>query len=145
LAGRGQLDSAADSSRRALTLASSGWRQRGRAVEALVSTLAVARNSHACATTAASEAPRLPRERTFASVVAAGLACANQGGETSWAEAARQVLEPLAVSALRVAGALRDDRFQLYQQLMVAADRRHDEEGLARLGDAWLAEIDGVV
>jgi len=113
-------------------------------VQASVSSLQAARRPRACAETAVREAPRMPRNRPFASVVHAGLGCANQGGAAAWARRARKALEPLAEEGLQMTNALRDDRFQLYQQLMVAADLRGDTATRDRWGKAWLAEIDSV-
>jgi len=126
------------------------FRKRARAaperdVEASVSALQAARRPRACAETALREAPLMPRDRPFASVVHSGLGCANQGGAATWARRARKALEPLAEEGLAVKSALRDDRFQRYQQLMVAADLRGDEAARDRWGNAWLAEIESAV
>jgi tetratricopeptide (TPR) repeat protein len=101
--------------------------------------------SQACAETVTAEAPGLPRDPTFASVVLSGLSCANQAGAAPWAEAARKALEPLAAEAAALPTALRDDRFQLYQQLMHAAQHRGDGAALARWGERWLDEIEATV
>ena len=142
LAGRGRLAAAAASYREALRIAGPDWPERTHAVDALISTLQAARDWQACAETAAAEAPTLPRERELASVVHVGLGCANAGDAAPWAEAARKVLEPLAPAAAALPTALRDDRFEIYQQMMVAAERRGAADDLARWGKVWLDEID---
>jgi len=126
------------------------FRKRTRAasgldVDAKVSALQAAGKPRACAQTALREAPRMPRDRPFASVVHSGLGCANQGGAATWARRARAALEPLAEEGLVVKSALRDDRFQLYQQLMAAADLRGDKATRDRWGNAWLAEIERAI
>ncbi len=141
-AGHGRPAEAAASYREALRIAGPKWPERAHAVDALISTLQVARDTQACAETAAAEAPGMARERSFASVVHVGLGCANSGRAAPWAEAARKILEPLAAEAAAVPTALRDDRFEIYQQMMVAADRRGDAETRNRWGRIWLAEID---
>jgi hypothetical protein len=91
---------------------------------------------------AVSEAPRMARDEGFVRLVLAGLMASNSGGSAPWATRARAVLEPLAAEAVGVRSALRDHRFQLYQQLMVAASVRNDKAAVRRWGDRWLAELD---
>lgn len=91
-----------------------------------------------CAENAAAQAPRMPRDAAFARVVLAGLTCVNRGGSP----AAFKTLEPLAEEAIALPSILRDHRFQLYQQLMVYADRRGDRATVKKWGDRWLAEIE---
>lgn len=142
LAGRGSLGEAAAAYREALRLAVPGWPERGHAVRALAAALLSGGNSQACAETAAAEAPAMAREPAFAHVVLCGLSCTNDGGSAPWAAVPRTVLEPLAAEAVALPATLRDDRFELYQQLMHAAQQRGDEPGLARWGERWLQEIE---
>jgi tetratricopeptide (TPR) repeat protein len=86
----------------------------------------------------------LAREPTTASILHIGLGCANAGDPAEWARVARAALERPAAEATTIPGALRDDRFQLYQQLMVAAQLRGADDDNARWGTRWLQEIDGV-
>lgn len=95
-----------------------------------------------CAETAAIEAPHMRRGTAFGRVVLSGLSCANDEDSAAWAVAARQTLEPLAIEAIGVQSILRDHRFQLYQQLMIAAQGRKDGAGVKHWGDAWLQDID---
>jgi hypothetical protein len=142
LAGRGGQTEAAAAYREALRLAGPEWPARSHAVRELTWTLLNGGKSQECAETAAAEAPRMPRERVFASVVLSGMSCAGQGGSAAWAESARKTLEPLAVEAVALPAALRDDRYELYQQLMDAALRRDDAAAVARWGERWLDEIE---
>jgi tetratricopeptide (TPR) repeat protein len=94
------------------------------------------RDYQSCAAVAAAEAPRMLRDEAFARVVLAGLSCANSNGKPA------KELEKLAAEAAAVPAVLRDHRFQLFQQLMVAALMREDVAALHRRGDRWLAELD---
>lgn len=143
--GRGRPADAVAAYREALRLIEPGGPERTRAVRALVSALSTGAEWRACAETAAAEAHAMAREATFASVVLSGLTCANQGGAAPWAEPARRTLEPPAAEAVALATALRDDRFQLYQQLMHAAESRGDTDTVARWGGRWLDEIEATV
>src|SRR5262249_24506910 len=96
------------------------------------------RVSGGCAEVAAARAPLMPRSRAWAAVLSSGLGCANAAG----ADGARTVLEPLAAAAADLPATLRDDRWQIYQQLMVAARNRGGRAALSRLGERWLGEIE---
>jgi tetratricopeptide (TPR) repeat protein len=69
----------------------------------------------------------------------------NQGGSAAWAAAARVNLEPLALEGATLPAVLRDHRFQLYQQLMSAAETRGDTATVTRLGHRWLDDIEAIV
>jgi hypothetical protein len=142
LVGRGRLQDAAAAYRAALQLAGPGSPSRVPAIDALTSALRAGRQWRACATVVAREAPGMPREPAFASVVQTGLGCANSGGTAPWALAARQTLAPLAVEAAALPTAMRDDRFGIYQQLMKAGELRSDPNAIAHWGQRWLDEID---
>ena len=88
------------------------------------------------------EAPRMRRGEMFARVVLAGLWAANAGDTEPWSQSAWKTLEPLAAEAASLPGTLRDHRFQLYQQLMVAAGSRGDRAMVKRWGDRWVSELD---
>ena len=137
LLGRGDFAGAAAAYRDALRRTPPGSPERERTLRAYVWALRLDNQWRTCAETALSEAPRLRRDALFASVVLAGVGCANSGDA-----AARGRLEPLAVEAAGLPSALRDDRFQLYQQLMVAAQARNDRAAVLRWGDRWLRELD---
>ncbi len=142
LAGRGRLGEAAAAYRQALRLAEPGWAERGHAVRALAAALLSGRDWQACAETAAAEAPAMAREPAFAHVVLCGLSCANAGGSSPWVPTTRRVLEPLAAEAVALPATLRDDRFELYQQLMHGAEQQGDRAALVRWGERWLQEIE---
>jgi tetratricopeptide (TPR) repeat protein len=143
LVGSGQVAAAAAAYREALRIADPAWPRRVQALRALTWALLTDGQSQACAETVAAEAPALPRDPAFASIVLSGLSCANRAGSAPWGEATRKTLEPLAAEAAAVPAALRDERFQLYQQLMHAALHRDDAAALARWGGRWLDEIEG--
>ncbi len=141
-AGLGRMADATSDYRRALSRGEKGWQGRERAVRALTWSLMAGRQYEPCAETAAKGAPGMSRGATFASVVLSGLSCANQDAEKPWAVSARKTLEPLAAEAAALPATLRDERFQLYQQLMIAADARNDAASLERWGARWLADIE---
>ena len=140
--GRGQRTEAVTAYREALRLASPEWQERGHVVGSLITALNAAGEYQACAETAAAEAPTMPRESTFAAIVRVGLGCANGSRPATWGDAAGKILEPLAAEAVALPSALRDERFQLFQQLMYAAQIRGDKFGLKRWGERWLSEIE---
>ncbi|HEY6844057.1 MAG TPA: hypothetical protein VI391_07810 [Thermoanaerobaculia bacterium] len=92
----------------------------------------------AVAKLAVAEAPHMKGGEMRARVLLAGLWGANELKD----ERALRVLEPLAAQAAVEDAILRDHRFQLYQQLMIAADARGDKAALQKWGDRWLHEID---
>jgi thioredoxin-like negative regulator of GroEL len=145
LLGRGRMADAAGAYREALRLAPVGTPLRLRAVGSLTWALMGSGEAQACAETAVVEAPRMPRGEAFGQVVLAGLMCSNQGGADAWAAAARGTLEPLALEGAALPAVLRDHRFQLYQQLMHAAEIRGDSVSVTRLGHRWLDDIDAIV
>jgi len=140
--GRNQRTEAVAAYREALRLASPDWPERNHAISSLVTALSAVREYQACAETAAEKAPTIPRDSTFAAIVRVGLGCANGGRPATWAEAAGKILEPLAAEAVALPSALRDERFQLFQQLMYAAQTRGDNATVKRWGEQWLAEIE---
>lgn len=142
LSGRGQLADAVAAYREALRLAKPGWPEHDQALASLALSLMTARESEACADLAVAEAPAMQRGPAFASVVRSGFASAGMGGAAPWAAAARKVLEPLAAEAVALPSTMRDDRFQLYQNLMSAAQTRGDKAAVGRWGRQWLSEID---
>jgi hypothetical protein len=143
--GRGHLAEGVEAYREALRLGGHRWAGRGQVTDALVGALLVQRDDRTCAETAAEEAPALPRGESFARVGHVGLSCANSGEGASWAVVARKTLEPLAAEATKLGGLPRDDRFQLYEQLMVAAQLRDAPKENVKWGKRWLREIDTVV
>src|SRR5215470_11731451 len=143
--GAGRYAEAADAYRDAVRLAEPRSPQRAHAADALVSTLQVKREWQTCAEAATAEAPGLPRGSSFGRIVHVGLGCANVGEDARWAVAVRKTLEPLAIEATGIDGLSRDDRFQLYEKLMIAAQLRDAPDENAKWGKRWLQDIDSVV
>jgi tetratricopeptide (TPR) repeat protein len=139
---RGQHAEAAAAYQEALRLGGKTWPQRQRAVGSVTWALMLSGQSQACAEIAALEAAPMTRGQMFGRVVLAGLMCVNQGQQAPWAEAARRTLKPLAEEAIALPATLRDHRFQLYQQLMHAADMDGDQATVARWGERWLDELE---
>jgi len=141
--GRGHQAEAADAYRDALRVAAPGWTERDGAVRSLAYALMLSKQYRACADVAVAEAPRMmPRTRFFGSVVMIGLAAAGADARAPWAVAARRTLEPLAMEAVSLPETLRDDRFQLYQQLMHAVELRGEKAAHTPWGVRWLHEIE---
>jgi len=143
LAGQGSYSEAVVEYRKALARAEAAWPGRARTVDALTTALLLAGDRPGCAAEAIRFATTAARNRTFARIVRTGLACANGGGDASWAVGARKNLEPLAAEAIAVKDALRNDHFELLQNLIVSAQLRHDAATAQRWGEKWLAEIEG--
>ncbi len=144
LLARGQPAEAASAYSEALRLGGPAWTERNRVVTSHTWALMQGRQWQACAEQASAEAPHMPRGQLFGRVVLAGLSCASHEKSAPWAVIARQTLVSFAQDALAVADMLRDHRFQLYLQLMIAADIRADKAALRKWGDRWLQEIDSI-
>jgi len=140
--GGGRLTDAVAAYREALRLASPDWPERNQTVASLTKALVLIRDSRACAETAAAAALTMSREPAFATTVLNGYGCAGAGAGAPWAETARETLEPLLIEALTLPTASRDNRFQMYQQLMYSAKIRGDSASVTRWGRQWLDEID---
>jgi thioredoxin-like negative regulator of GroEL len=142
LLGRGQLAEAAADYRAALAAGGPGWAHRETAVAQLVWTLMSEHQDEASAEVAVAEAPKMARRAAFARVVLAGLLGANGTDSADWAAAARARLVPLAGEAVELKQISRNDRFQLYQEMMIAAGLAGDKATVTRRGERWLGEID---
>jgi tetratricopeptide (TPR) repeat protein len=138
----GRFADAAAAYRKSLVLAAADSPQRSRVVRALAWALVLAGDSRSCAETVLAEAPRMPRDAAFGSTVLAGLMASVSDDAIDWTVAARKSLEPLATEAIALPATLRDDRFQLYQHLMMVAQMRSDTTANQRWGERWLKEID---
>lgn len=143
LAGKGRFADAAVEYRNALAAAPSAWAGRARTVDALTSGLLLAGEEQSCAEEAIRFVPTAARDRTFARVVRTGLSCANTDESAPWARGARKTLEPLAAEAVAFKDVLRNDHFELLQNLIISAQLRGDPAAARRWGDRWLTEIDG--
>ncbi|MBZ5554981.1 MAG: hypothetical protein LAO21_19875 [Acidobacteriia bacterium] len=139
---RGQHAGAAAAYEEGLRLGGKTWPQRERAVGSDTWALMLSGQSQVCAETAAKEAASMARGQMFGRVVLAGLMCVNGGQQAPWAEAPRKTLRPLAEEAIALPATLRDHRFQLYQQLMHAAEMDGDKATVARWGERWLDELE---
>ncbi|MDQ5837864.1 MAG: tetratricopeptide repeat protein [Acidobacteriota bacterium] len=142
LLAQGKYADAASAYSEALKEGGRSFAEHDRAVASFTWALMSSGQTQICAETAAAEAPLMARSQTFSRVVLAGVSCVNQDQTAAWAEAARKTLEPLAAEAVALPLTLRDHRFQLYQQLMSAADARGDKATLKRWGELWLKELD---
>jgi tetratricopeptide (TPR) repeat protein len=140
----GHSSEAADAYREARARGGTGWPQRERSLGSLCWAQWTGGESQACAETAAAEAPGLSRGATFGEVVLAGLACSSRGRAEEWGRATGAILEPLAEEAVGIPAVLRDHRFQLYQQLMGAAEVRADSARVKLWGQRWLDEIEAI-
>jgi hypothetical protein len=140
----GRSSAAAAAYRAARARGGAGWPQRERALGSLCWAQWTGGESQACAETAAAEAPGLSRGATFGEVVLAGLACSNSGRAEEWGRTSGAILEPLAAEAVAIPAVLRDHRFQLYQQLMGAAEVRSDTARVAFWGHRWLDELEAI-
>jgi tetratricopeptide (TPR) repeat protein len=143
--GRGVLADAEAAYRRALDLGGAGWASREQALAQLTWTLMTDRQWQASAATAVAEAPNMTRATPFVRVVLAGLLAANSVDSTSWAMEARGKLVPLGSEAAGLAITARNDRFQLYQEMMITADLSGDKATMVSWGDRWLGEIERTV
>lgn len=142
LLARGKTAEAAAAYDEARHLGGKSWADYDHAVGSFTWAAMSSGQSKTSAETAAAEAPLMARGQEFGRVVLAGLLCVNRESSAPWAEAARKTLVPLAVEAIALPSILRDHRFQLYQQLMYAADIGGDTAAVKRWGDLWLKEID---
>ena len=142
LLAQGKYADAASAYGEALKEGGRSFAEHDRTVASFTWALMSSGQTQVCAETAAAEAPLMARSQTFSRVVLAGVSCVNQEQTAAWAEAARKTLEPLAAEAVALPFTLRDHRFQLYQQLMSAADARGDKATLKRWGELWLKELD---
>jgi tetratricopeptide (TPR) repeat protein len=142
LLGLGQSAAAAARYREAVSLGGSNWPERGRALGSFTWALMLSKQWQPCAEMAAAEAVRMARGPEFGRIVLSGLVCVKQAQSAPWVAGARQVLEPVAAEAIALPSTVRDHRFQLYQQLMHAAEMRADKATVSKWGDLWLVELD---
>ncbi len=140
--GLGRRADAIAAYREALHAGGKLWPEKDQAIGSLTWALSSNKQWQSCAETATTEAPRMARGQAFARVVLSGLSCVNQGAPAPWAERSRTALEPLVAEAIASPATLRDHRFQLYQELMSAADTRGDKATVARWGELWLKNLD---
>lgn len=112
--------------------------ERPRAVEALVMALSMTGEREACATTAASEAGKMPDGGQRLNVVASGLDCAMSKASEPWAKTAIATLEPIGRELVKAPGLLDDDRSSLYGVLVGVRSVQDDKAGAKALAGEWL-------
>lgn len=126
----------------ALAKAPKGWRNFGRAAEALVVSSSLAGNHAPCAKHAADLYPRLKGTPSGANIAATGLGCAtsldpkNDALVTALEKATREAFDDPKV---KVAA---DDRSGMYLALIDAREYAKDEEGVGKLRREWSAFLD---
>lgn len=124
----------------ALAKAPKGWRNFGRASEALVVTSSLAGKTEDCATHAADLYPRLRGTPSGANVAASGLSCAAGLKKPELlATLEKATRESLDDPKLRLAA---DDRSGMYIALIDARDAVKDEKGVEELTRQWSAFLD---
>jgi tetratricopeptide (TPR) repeat protein len=115
--------------------------KRPRAIESLMSGLALAGDNGACAQAALELAPAMPRGPSFANAISFALGCVTElkGAE---GEQARKVLLPLGEEALRLPGLLADDRSGLYEELVALRQQAGDAAGAKDMASRWLTFLE---
>ncbi len=145
LYGAGKNAEAADSYRRALSLAPKGWDRYGRTVESLLFALDSTHDAEGCARAAFEAYPKLSRSASLANVAAAGLGCALElpaekpGRAQLVASLEKATLESMANPRLVMSA---DDRSSLYQVLIDAREDAKDEAGQRKTTEEWSAFLD---
>jgi hypothetical protein len=140
--GAGQTAAGAAAYAEALSLGAARWPERARVVDARLTALQLIGQYQSCAEEALREAPTLPRQRAFAGILLTGMACAVAGGDAAWAVRSRRALQPLAREAQTLPDILDDDRYQLYEQLIMACAQARDAACTRSLADEWLTRIE---
>ncbi|HEV8433884.1 MAG TPA: thiol reductase thioredoxin [Thermoanaerobaculia bacterium] len=126
--------------------ASKHWPHLGRAAEAAVFSLMMARENDRCATLAFDLYPRLRGTVSGANVVSGGLSCATDMKEDAPKRAEylesleKGTAEALADNSIPLSG---DDRSGLYDSLVSARETAKDEAGAAKLRGEWIAYLEG--
>lgn len=137
----GDAETAEKEHRAALAAAPKDHPHRARIVEALVTQLALRKQSGPCAELAAAEAGGMANGTSRASVIVAGLGCAR--------DAVKNVeVELLLDLALRDAAArdghlLADDRSALYEEAVTTKSERGDAAGAHELAAEWATFLEG--
>lgn len=115
---------------------------RARAIESMVSALAMSKEPGSCAAAAGELAPSMPRGPSFASVVETGLECAGRlDGEARTRAVA--MLAPLCEEAVKFPGLLADDRSALFATLVDLRRAAGDRAGQTATAARWLAFLEG--
>jgi tetratricopeptide (TPR) repeat protein len=130
----------------AIGKAPKNWPHLGRAAEAAVFALMMARENDHCAALAFDLYPRLRGTVSGANVVSGGLSCATDMKEDApkraqyLATLEKGTAETLADKSIPLSG---DDRSGLYDSLVSARETAKDEAGAAKLRNEWIAFLEG--
>jgi tetratricopeptide (TPR) repeat protein len=122
------------------------WRPLGRAAEAAIFSLMMARENDHCAELAFNLYPRLRGTVSGANVVSGGLSCATDMKEDApkraqyLAALEKGTAETLANKSIPLSG---DDRSGLYDSLVSARETAKDEAAAAKLRSEWIAFLEG--
>jgi hypothetical protein len=104
-----------------------------------VAALSMAGKNEECVSRARELMPTLPPAAVKAGISATALDCAlSAPADAPWRAAAIETFEAATREALRYDGLLDDDRSGLYQSLVDARDRQHDDAGGKAAAVAWL-------
>jgi tetratricopeptide (TPR) repeat protein len=141
----GRTDDALEAYRAALAAAPAGWARRPEAVDALVTSLADAKQLAVCAVVGAEEAPRLPPGTALADVLRASMGCAEDLPKDS---PERGRLETLAAFGEKVVAdaaqpILADDRSDLYDYVVHALHDVGREDEARQVAHAWATFLEG--
>lgn len=140
----GKLDEAITAYRAALSAAPPGWARRPQAVDGLVTRLGDAKQTAACVTVAAEEAPKMPPGTALADVLRVAMGCVD---DLPKAAPERARLASLASMGERVAmdasqPILADDRSDLYDYVLGALKDLGQKDEARRVATAWSAFLD---
>jgi tetratricopeptide (TPR) repeat protein len=141
----GKIDEALVAYRASLAAAPVGWARRPQAVDALVTSLADAKQLAACVTAGADEAPRLPPGTALADVLRAAMGCAEDLPKDA---PERSRLDGLATLGAKVASdasqpVLADDRSDLYDYVVHALRGAGREDESRQAAHAWATFLEG--
>jgi tetratricopeptide (TPR) repeat protein len=130
----------------AIGKATKNWPPLGRAGEAAIFSLMMARENDRCAALAFDLYPRVRGTVSGANVVSGGLSCATDMKEDAAKRAEyiasleKGTAEALADKSIPLSG---DDRSGLYDSLVSARETAKDDAGAAKLRDEWIAFLEG--
>lgn len=143
LLGGGKSEEAAEAYRKAVARSPRGWHGHDRAVESLLTVLAMGGRAEECVRVARRE---MPNERTlhYAILAGSGLGCALEleGAAKSAAVPPFEamVLSAFTPPAIEMPG---DDRSGLYGLLLEARGAAGDDAGATRVASEWLTFLEG--
>jgi thiol-disulfide isomerase/thioredoxin len=121
-------------------IAQKDFRERARAVEALVGLLASKNEHAACAELAIAEAPRMPPGTSRATLLATGLSCAREGKREADMTKLADAVEHAATDP--DPRTIADDRSALFEELVETKKERGDEAGARSTARTWAAFLE---